>query len=83
LAAREPLLAATVLAGSLLAAGYMYRLTEAVWFGDPAPRGPLAEAPRSLLVGLLLLTLAIVGVGLANATLVATVIDPAASQAVR
>jgi hypothetical protein len=34
-------------------------------------------------VGLLLLTLAIVGVGLANATLVATVIDPAASQAVR
>jgi multicomponent Na+:H+ antiporter subunit D len=83
LAAREPLLAATVLAGSLLAAGYMYRLTEAVWFGDPAPRGPLAEAPRSLLVGLLLLTLAIVGVGLANATLVATVVDPAASQAVR
>jgi multicomponent Na+:H+ antiporter subunit D len=83
LAAREPLLAGVVLVGSLLAAGYMYRLTEAVWFGDPAPSDALPEAPRTLLCGLIALTVAIVGVGVANATLVARILGPAASGAVR
>jgi multicomponent Na+:H+ antiporter subunit D len=82
LAAREPLLAGTVLAGSLLAAGYMYRLTEAVWFGDPRPRDAGPEAPRALLLGLVALTLAIVVVGLGSATLVAGVLAPAAKEAV-
>jgi multicomponent Na+:H+ antiporter subunit D len=83
LAAREPLLAGTVLAGSLLAAGYMYRFTEATWFGDPAADDARPEAPGSLLLGLVALTLAIVGVGIGNAALVAGVLGPAASEAVR
>jgi multicomponent Na+:H+ antiporter subunit D len=83
LAAHEPLLAGTVLAGSLLAAGYMYRLTEAVWFGDPAPPDAPPEAPPALLVGLIGLTLAIVAVGIGNAALVAGVLGPAASEAIR
>jgi multicomponent Na+:H+ antiporter subunit D len=83
LASREPMLAGIVLAGSLLAAGYMYRLTEAVWFGDPKGADAGAEAPPALLVALVALTLAIVVAGIGNATLVATVLGPAASEAVR
>ena len=83
LIAREPLLAGMVLAGSLLAAGYMYRLTEAVWFGDPAPHDAPPEAPGALLLGLIALTLAIVGVGLGNAALVDKILVPAASGAFR
>jgi NADH:ubiquinone oxidoreductase subunit 2 (subunit N) len=77
------MLAGIVLAGSLLAAGYMYRLTEAVWFGDPKGADAGAEAPPALLVALVALTLAIVVAGIGNATLVATVLGPAASEAVR
>jgi multicomponent Na+:H+ antiporter subunit D len=83
LASREPMLAGIVLAGSLLAAGYMYRLTEAVWFGEPARADAGAEAPPALLVALVGLTLAILAVGVGNATLVATILGPAASEAVR
>jgi multicomponent Na+:H+ antiporter subunit D len=83
LAAHEPLLAGTVLFGSLLAAGYMYRLTEAVWFGDPAPSPAPPEAPRVLLFGLVALAIAIVAVGVGNAALVVGILDPAASEAAR
>jgi multicomponent Na+:H+ antiporter subunit D len=83
IAAREPLLAAVILAGSLLAAGYMYRFTEAVWVGEASPPEVSPEAPRSVLVGLIALVVAIVGVGLGNAALAAWVLDPAASQGVR
>jgi multicomponent Na+:H+ antiporter subunit D len=77
LVARDPFLAGTVLAGSLLAAGYMYRLTEAVWFGEPRPRDAGPEAPRAVLLCLVALTVAIVAVGIGNATLVARVLAPA------
>jgi multicomponent Na+:H+ antiporter subunit D len=83
LAAREPLLAGTILAGSLLAAGYLYRLTEAAWFGEPAPPGGPPEAPPALLAGLVALALAIVGVGLGNARVVAAVLGPAAEAVLR
>jgi multicomponent Na+:H+ antiporter subunit D len=81
IAAHEPLLAGVVLAGSLLAAGYMYRLTEAVWVGEPAAPGAPPEAPRALLVGLVALVLAIIGVGIGNAALVTWILGPAASGA--
>jgi multicomponent Na+:H+ antiporter subunit D len=83
LAAREPLLAAAILVGTLLAAGYMYRLTEAVWFGEPAPEGSPTEAPPALLAALVLLALLIVGAGLGNAALVAGILGPAAEGGVR
>jgi multicomponent Na+:H+ antiporter subunit D len=83
LVATEPLLAAIVLGGSLLAAGYMYRLTESIWFGEAASGDAGPEAPRALLVALIALALAIVGVGIGNAALVASVLGPAASEAVR
>ena len=59
----------------------MYRLTEAVWVGEPAAPGAPAEAPRALLVGLVALVLAIVGVGVGNAALVTWILGPAASGA--
>jgi multicomponent Na+:H+ antiporter subunit D len=83
LAAREPLLAGMLLAGSLLAAGYMYRLTEAVWVGAPAPPGAPLEAPPALLGGLVALALAILAAGLGNAALVTHVLGPAAAGALR
>jgi multicomponent Na+:H+ antiporter subunit D len=83
LAAREPLLAAAILVGTLLAAGYMYRLTEAVWFGEPAPKGSPREAPSALLAALVLLAILIIGAGLGNAALVAGILGPAAEGGVR
>jgi multicomponent Na+:H+ antiporter subunit D len=83
LAAGEPLLAGTVLVGSLLAAGYMYRLTEAVWFGEPRGPGSPPEAPRSLLAAMVVLALLIVGTGVWNAALVERVLVPAAGAALR
>jgi multicomponent Na+:H+ antiporter subunit D len=81
LAAREPLLAATVLAGGLLAAGYMYRLTEAVWFGEAGGAGDSPEAPATLLVALVVLALLILATGIWNAALVDGVLVPAAGGA--
>ncbi|MGH7264680.1 MAG: proton-conducting transporter membrane subunit, partial [Candidatus Rokuibacteriota bacterium] len=83
LAAGQPLLAGAVLAGSLLAAVYMYRLTEAVWFGEPGAADGRPEAPAPLLIGLVLLTVASLGFGLGNAALVSGVLGPAASGALR
>jgi multicomponent Na+:H+ antiporter subunit D len=82
-AAGQPLLAGVILAGSLLAAVYMYRLTEAVWFGEAGPRDGRREAPAPLLIGLVLLTIATLGVGLGNVALVSGVLAPAANGALR
>jgi multicomponent Na+:H+ antiporter subunit D len=81
LAAREPVLAAAILGGSLLAAVYMYRLTEAVWFGEPRAAGGAPEAPVPLLVGLVALAVATLVVGIGNAVLVSDVLRPAAAGA--
>ncbi|MGH7313203.1 MAG: proton-conducting transporter membrane subunit [Candidatus Rokuibacteriota bacterium] len=83
LAAGQPVLAGAILGGSLLAAVYMYRLTEAVWFGEPRAAGGPPEAPMPLLVGLVTLTVATIAVGLGNAALVLDVLGPAAAGAGR
>ncbi|MBI2466569.1 MAG: hypothetical protein HYV62_01910 [Candidatus Rokubacteria bacterium] len=68
--AGQPLLVASILVGSLLALAYMYRFTEAVWFGVPAPRDGPREAPRPVLFGLVVLAVLTLAAGLANAPLV-------------
>jgi len=89
--AGQPLLAAVILAGGLLGAVYMYRLTEAIWTaaGDahgapmaerPDPARGAREAPAAVLAGLLLLTIGSIAVGLASAPIVAAVLVPAATR---
>jgi multicomponent Na+:H+ antiporter subunit D len=80
LEAGEPVFVAVVLAGSLLAVGYMYRLTEAVWVGGVVAHAP-AEAPRSVLLGLVALALVTIAVGLGSAVLMRTVLLPATAGA--
>jgi multicomponent Na+:H+ antiporter subunit D len=83
--AGQPVLAAAILLGSLLAAVYMYRLTEAVWLtpadagGVPRPR----EAPAVVVAALLVLAVATLGVGLANEVIVQRLVAPAAAAAAR
>jgi multicomponent Na+:H+ antiporter subunit D len=74
LAVDQPALTAAVLAGSLLAAVYMYRFGVAVWSApdDTPPASPL------IVGALVVLALAIIGVGLVNAPLVTGILDPAA-----
>jgi multicomponent Na+:H+ antiporter subunit D len=67
--------AAVVLAGGLLSAGYMYRLTERVWFPDDA-RGN-AEPPRPVLAGLAVLAAAVLAVGVGSAAVVESLLLPA------
>jgi multicomponent Na+:H+ antiporter subunit D len=69
-------LVAAILAGSLLAAAYMYRLTAQVW--NPEPEAVTADAPTPVLVGLVVLAAAAVGIGLGNAAIVDAVLLPAA-----
>lgn len=78
--ADEPLLAAAVLGGSLLAAIYMYRLTEQVWFGKPGAPEVGREAPPVVLGSLVLLAVGVVAAGLASAPLVTRLLEPAASR---
>jgi multicomponent Na+:H+ antiporter subunit D len=68
--AREPFMVLTILIGSLLALGYMYRFTETVWFGPSMPADRDAGEPRPVVIGLVLLATATVAVGLGNAVLV-------------
>jgi multicomponent Na+:H+ antiporter subunit D len=68
--AREPLLVLVILVGSLLALGYMYRFTEAVWFGPSALAERDVGEPRPIVIGLVLLATATVAVGLGSAVLV-------------
>lgn len=79
LASGQPLFVAVILAGTLLAVGYTYRLTEAVWFADTAEvPGPRREAPVSVLTSLVVLSVASVIAGLASAGIVDAVLAPAA-----
>lgn len=79
--ARQPVLVAAILVGSLLAAVYMYRLTERVWAPEAGPRRQVPEAPAAVLVGLVLLAAASLAVGIANVPIVAGVLAPAAAAA--
>ena len=76
LEARQPAFVAVILAGSLLAVGYMYRFTEAIWVGAVVEGAP-ADAPPSVRVGLVALALVTVAVGLASGVLMRTVLLPA------
>ena len=78
LEAGEPALVAAILAGSLLAAVYMYRLTEAVWFPGTGASAT-AEAPRSILVALVILAAAVLAAGLGNGPIVERLLLPASS----
>jgi multicomponent Na+:H+ antiporter subunit D len=78
--AGQPLLVAAILAGSVLAVVYMYRLTEDVWIAG-APTAAGSEAPPSVLTSLVLLAVLTVAVGLASAALVDRVLLPAARGA--
>jgi multicomponent Na+:H+ antiporter subunit D len=81
LEAGQPLLVAAVLAGSLLAVVYMYRLTEAVWIGTGADPGAAREAPPSVLASLVILAVLTIAAGLASTALVDLVLLPAARGA--
>ncbi|MGH7392359.1 MAG: complex I subunit 5 family protein [Candidatus Rokuibacteriota bacterium] len=81
LEARQPVLVAVILAGSLLAAGYTYRLTEAVWFAGPRPDGRREEAAPAVVTGLVLLAALTLAAGLASSAIVDAVLLPAAAGA--
>jgi multicomponent Na+:H+ antiporter subunit D len=79
--AGQPLLVAAILLGSLLAAVYMYRLTEAVWLA-PADGGEDAgptRTPPATLAALLVLAAATLAVGLGNQVIVEGLLLPAAA----
>jgi hypothetical protein len=59
----------------------MYRLTEAVWIGGAAQEAGGREAPVSVLACLVLLAGLTIAAGLASATLVDTILVPAARGA--
>ncbi|HSE94182.1 MAG TPA: proton-conducting transporter membrane subunit [Methylomirabilota bacterium] len=81
LEARQPIFVAVILAGSLLAVGYTYRLTEAVWFEGSRADGRREEAPPSVLIGLVLLAVLAVAAGLANSVIVDAILLPAVAGA--
>jgi multicomponent Na+:H+ antiporter subunit D len=66
--AGQPVLVAVILAGSLLALAYAYRLTEAVWFAGEAAAPP--APPAALQVALVVLAVAIVVTGLGSGVIV-------------
>ena len=83
--AGQPVLVAAILLGSLLAAVYMYRLTEAVWLtaGDAGSTPRQREAPPVVLAALLVLALATLGIGLTNEVIVERLLAPAAAAVAR
>jgi multicomponent Na+:H+ antiporter subunit D len=83
--AGQPVLVAAILFGSLLAAVYMYRLTEAVWLttGGTASAPRQREAPPVVLAALLVLALATLGIGLTNDVIVQRLLAPAAAVVAR
>jgi multicomponent Na+:H+ antiporter subunit D len=66
--AGQPVLVAVILAGSLLALAYAYRLTEAVWFAGDAVAPP--APPAAVQVALVVLATAIVVTGIASGVIV-------------
>ncbi|HUG52802.1 MAG TPA: proton-conducting transporter membrane subunit [Vicinamibacteria bacterium] len=79
-----------IVASSLLTAVYMFRVLESAYFGAPAPatetageeaaNGPRdagGEAPAAMLVPVLILALAVLGLGVFNQALVEGVLTPA------
>jgi multicomponent Na+:H+ antiporter subunit D len=78
LEAGQPLVVVALLAGSLLAVVYMYRLTEAVWIGREAEPGAGREAPPSVLASLIALAVLTIAAGLGSTVLVDLVLLPAA-----
>jgi multicomponent Na+:H+ antiporter subunit D len=82
--AGQPVLVAAILLGSLLAAVYMYRLTEAVWLTPADARAAGRwEAPPIVLAALLVLAVATLGVGLANEVIVERLLAPAVAAVAR
>ncbi|MBM4441425.1 MAG: hydrogenase 4 subunit B [Candidatus Rokubacteria bacterium] len=79
-ATSRPLAVAAILVGSLLAAAYMYRFTEAIW-ATPVAHAGAGDPPASMQVGLLTLAAATLAVGLASAALMDAVLLPAAAGA--
>jgi multicomponent Na+:H+ antiporter subunit D len=79
--AGEPVFVIAILLGSLLAAVYVYRLTESAWF-ERAPRAAeTVEAPWPVLVSLVVLAAGSVAVGPASAAIVSHLLAPAAAGA--
>jgi multicomponent Na+:H+ antiporter subunit D len=81
LEAGQPAFVAAILVGSLLALVYMYRLTEAVWFGEPSSPGPAQEPPAVVVLGLVVLAVAMLAAGLGNSAIVTRLLAPAAAAA--
>jgi multicomponent Na+:H+ antiporter subunit D len=81
LEAGEPVLVGSILAGSLLAAVYMYRFTETVWFPAESTPSSHGVSPLTLTIGLLTLAGALLAAGLGNEIIVARVLRPAATGA--
>jgi multicomponent Na+:H+ antiporter subunit D len=80
-AAGQPALAAAILLGSLLALGYAYRLTEALWFPRADAAAP-AAAPAAVQVSLVVLAVAIVVTGIASGAIVDVLLAPALATVV-
>ena len=76
--AGEPALVGAILAGSLLAAVYMYRFTETVWFPPESAPSAVGASALPLQIGLLMLAAASLAAGLGNEIIVARVLRPAA-----
>jgi multicomponent Na+:H+ antiporter subunit D len=82
-AAGEPVLAAVIVGGGLLAIAYTYRFASAIRGGERAEAPATPEAPLELLAALVALALLVVAVGTLSAPLVEHLLVPAAAGALR
>jgi multicomponent Na+:H+ antiporter subunit D len=73
---RRPLAVVAIVAGSLLAAAYMYRFTEGIWASSTGAATP-GDPPMSMRVALVVLAVGTVAAGLLSAALMETVLLPA------
>jgi multicomponent Na+:H+ antiporter subunit D len=72
----RPLPVAAIVAGSLLAAAYMYRFTESIW-AAPATLTPAEDPPVSMRIALLVLAAGSIVIGLMSTSLMNAVLVPA------